>query len=176
MAQYVYVLTNPAMPGMVKIGQTSQDDVSTRVAQLYQTGVPVPFDIEFTASVDNSSDVESALHTAFAPYRVNPRREFFRIDPEQAIAILRLFHRGEQAVVARQAENEIDAESIAAGQQLRRRRPNMNFLEMGIPIGSTLHFTQGEASVTVTTEKRVRLGGQELLFNSRNTAVVECRL
>ena len=39
----VYVLTNPAMPGLVKIGRTDQDDANTRIAQLYTTGVPVPF-------------------------------------------------------------------------------------------------------------------------------------
>ena len=65
----VYVLTNPAMPGLVKIGKTSQDDHATRVSQLYTTGVPVPFDIEYACKVPNPADVEKALHTAFAPQR-----------------------------------------------------------------------------------------------------------
>lgn len=43
----VYVLTNSAMPGLVKIGYTSQDDANSRIAQLYTTGVPVPFTIEY---------------------------------------------------------------------------------------------------------------------------------
>ena len=38
----VYVLTNSAMPGLVKIGYTAQDDANSRIAQLYTTGVPVP--------------------------------------------------------------------------------------------------------------------------------------
>lgn len=42
----VYVLTNPAMPGLVKIGKTARDD-NTRIAELYITGVPVPFNIDF---------------------------------------------------------------------------------------------------------------------------------
>ena len=41
---YVYVLTNPAMPGLVKIGRTDSSDPTTRVTQLYPTGVPVPFE------------------------------------------------------------------------------------------------------------------------------------
>ena len=39
----VYVLTNPAMPGIVKIGRT-QSDLGSRLSQLYSTGVPVPFE------------------------------------------------------------------------------------------------------------------------------------
>ncbi|MFT7387743.1 MAG: hypothetical protein ACI8VC_000984 [Candidatus Endobugula sp.] len=42
-AGIVYVLTNPAMPGIVKIGKTSRDSVDARLNELYSTGVPVPF-------------------------------------------------------------------------------------------------------------------------------------
>ena len=40
----VYVLTNSAMPGLVKIGMTTRDSVDTRMKELYSTGVPVPFE------------------------------------------------------------------------------------------------------------------------------------
>ena len=77
--QIVYVLTNPAMPSLVKIGQTSSMDVKNRLVQLYTTGVPFPFKLEFACKVSNSVEVEKALHQAFAPYRVNPSREFLAI-------------------------------------------------------------------------------------------------
>ena len=73
----VYVLTNSAMPGLVKIGYTAQDDANSRIAQLYTTGVPVPFTIEYACKVQNAEEVEKALHVAFGPNRINPRREFF---------------------------------------------------------------------------------------------------
>lgn len=41
----VYVLTNSAMPGLVKICFTAQDDANSRIAQLYTTGAPVPFEL-----------------------------------------------------------------------------------------------------------------------------------
>jgi hypothetical protein len=42
--EIVYVLTNAAMPGLTKIGKTTQEDVKSRLSQLYTTGVPVPFE------------------------------------------------------------------------------------------------------------------------------------
>lgn len=34
------------------------------------------------------------MHEAFAPKRVNGRREFFQVQPEQAMAVLALHHQG----------------------------------------------------------------------------------
>ena len=39
----LYVLNNPAVEGLVKIGKTTRD-VSLRLADLYSTGVPLPFE------------------------------------------------------------------------------------------------------------------------------------
>lgn len=34
----VYLLTNPVMPGLVKIGMTAQEDIDKRMKELYTTG------------------------------------------------------------------------------------------------------------------------------------------
>ena len=80
----VYLLTNPVMPGLVKIGMTTRDDIDARLKELYTTGVPVPFECQFACKVDKKDcvKIEHALHTAFAPQRVNANREFFRIQVE----------------------------------------------------------------------------------------------
>ena len=44
----------------------------------------------YAIEVEDCSKVESVLHIAFGPSRVNPNREFFKIEAEQAIAILKL--------------------------------------------------------------------------------------
>lgn len=157
----VYVLTNPVMPGLVKIGRTEQADAAVRIGQLYTTGVPVPFEIAFAAQVENPDEVESALHAAFAPNRVNPKREFFRIEPEQVIAILKLLHVADATPQIAQQPTGLDPESVAATQQQRSRRPNFNFVEMGIPIGSVLQSVHGDTQVTVVDARRVRLGDEE---------------
>jgi hypothetical protein len=82
----VYVVTNPAMPGLVKIGWTENTDAKIRIDQLYTTGVPVPFEIAYACKTSRGEEVEKALHTAFAPHRVNPKREFFRIDIAQSLS------------------------------------------------------------------------------------------
>ncbi|HEX8177208.1 MAG TPA: GIY-YIG nuclease family protein [Pyrinomonadaceae bacterium] len=158
----VYVLSNPAMPGLVKIGRTSHDDANIRIAQLYTTGVPVPFTIEFAGRIPNSEEVEKALHTAFAPYRVNPKREFFRIEPEQAIAILKLLHTEDATAEILQQPNTLDQQSVAAAEHLKSRRPNLNFEEMGIPIGSNLQSIHTDTVVEVIAAKKVRLGDEEM--------------
>lgn len=160
--QVVYVLTNPAMPGFVKIGKTSIEDVNQRLAQLYTTGVPFPFELAYACKVANADEVERALHRAFAPNRANPKREFFNIEPDQAIAILKLLHVEDATAEIAMAQTGIPAVEVEAGKQYEARRPNFNFRQMGIPIGSTLHFTESDATVTVCGERKVRLGDEEL--------------
>lgn len=168
----VYVLSNPAMPNLVKIGRTSQEEASSRIAQLYTTGVPVPFNLEYACRVQNSEEVEKALHVAFGPSRVNPRREFFSIAPEQAIAILKLLHTEDATETVSQQPTELDQQSITAGEQLTSRRPNLNFYEMVIPDGSLLQSTHNATTVTVVAPKRVKLGEEELSLTAATRIVL----
>ena len=150
------------MPGLVKIGYTTQDDANSRIAQLYTTGVPVPFELKYACKVQNAEEVEKALHIAFSPHRINPKREFFKIDPEQAIAILKLLHTEDATSEIERQPTTLDQESVIAAEQLKSKRPNMSFLEMGIPIGSELHYVHGTSTVTVSSAKRVRFNGEEV--------------
>ena len=163
MSGLVYLLTNPAMPGLVKIGKTTRADPIVRMKELYSSpGVPVPFECACAIEVDDETAVELALHTAFGPYRTNPRREFFNIDSLQAEAILRQMG-GEDKTPEVNAENQtIDQESRKAATRLLQRRPNMNFLEMGIPIGSCLTAVDYDETVIVVAEKKVSFKDQEM--------------
>lgn len=93
---YVYILTNPAMPGLIKIGKTRLNPTD-RANQLQTTGVPQGFQVEFACHTPDPEAVEQAMHVAFGPRRVNDRREFFEIEPSQAIAVLSLHHQGQGA-------------------------------------------------------------------------------
>jgi hypothetical protein len=87
MAEIVYVLTNEAMPGLIKIGCTT-GDLAGRIRGLYQTGVPLPFELFYACEVQDCAFVEKQLHEAFGDHRVSKNREFFRLAPERARAAL----------------------------------------------------------------------------------------
>ena len=168
----VYVLTNPAMPGLVKIGRTDNTDANIRIAQLYTTGVPVPFTLEYACKVNNPDEVEKALHIAFGPQRTNPKREFFNIEPEQAIAILRLLNTEDATQEVLGQKTEIDAESAQAAVALKAKRPNMNFIEMGIPEGSVLHSVDDDSTATVVSPKKVLFRDEEMSLTAATRIIL----
>ena len=122
----VYVLTNPAMPGIVKIGKTTRGSVDARLSELYSTGVPVPFECSFAGKVTDEAKVERAFHLAFGPYRINPKREFFEIEPEQAIALLELMVVENVTPQLQLEADSVDESSKDASRKLKSRRPVQN--------------------------------------------------
>ncbi|MCY4268777.1 MAG: GIY-YIG nuclease family protein [Gammaproteobacteria bacterium] len=160
-AGIVYVLTNPAMPGLVKIGKTARGSVDARLAELYSTGVPVPFECAFAARVNDEAKVENAFHRAFGPYRLNPKREFFQIEPEQAIALLELMADEDVTPTLQQEAASVDKDAKEASNKLKARRPRQNFVEMGIPPGSELCFFEDpHETITVVSERKVNFRGE----------------
>ncbi len=156
---YVYVATNPAMPNMVKIGSTAQNDPQSRITSLFTTSVPVPFELEYAAAIaDDPSRVERALHLAFKPYRLHPKREFFKIEPYQPIAILRLL---DVADITEQAKSDVETERSQEDRdalELVKRRPTLNFDELELPKGSILTYLHDErVKAEIVDRRRVRL-------------------
>jgi hypothetical protein len=80
---WVYCLSNPSMPGLLKVGITERTP-EERAKELSTTGVPTPFVIEFAKRVKNPAQKEATLHALLEKYaeRTNARREFFRTTPE----------------------------------------------------------------------------------------------
>ena len=166
----VYLLTNPVMPGLVKIGMTAQKDIEKRMRELYTTGVPVPFECQFACKVKKGDcgKIEKALHTAFAPQRVNANREFFRIQVEQAKSILELFHHTDVTEeVSDEIENDLTDDDKAATKKARLHRPPLNFFEMGMKKGDVLQW-KDDPSVTLSvyTERTVIFEGKEMAISA----------
>ena len=131
MPNIVYVLTNPAMPGIVKIGMTDKLEVQPRMRDLYTTGVPLPFDCVIAREIEDkeAAEIERALHTAFDPYRINPYREFFEVEPEQVEVLLRVMPGRD--VTPREAgqSTDLDLDDKEASSKFKRRRSQTNELE-----------------------------------------------
>jgi hypothetical protein len=171
--EIVYVLANPAMPGLVKIGKTTQADVSLRMNQLYTTGVPVPFECVYAIEVSDCTKVETALHVAFSPNRINPNREFFKIDSEQAIAILKLL---EQKDVTPQVRSELNSNVSQAekdsGKKLKKR-PRMNFTEMGIQPNSELLFKDASTTVVIIDDRKVTFENEIMTLTAATKKIMD---
>lgn len=137
------------MPNLVKIGVT--DNVKERIKNLSQrTAIPTPFEVEYECMVEDCYKVEKALQAAFAPYRVNENREFFKIKTAQVTAILQLI----------QTENT--TEEATADQAEVKRNPRFKFLDMKIPVGADLVFVQdNEIKATVCENNNVIHNGKE---------------
>jgi hypothetical protein len=84
MRGFVYILSNPSMPDLVKIGKTTASPIQ-RMQELHSTGVPTPFELEFAAEVTDCHASERSAHDALAKHRVSTNREFFRVSVRRAI-------------------------------------------------------------------------------------------
>jgi len=169
----VYVLTNPAMPGLVKIGKTNRASVSMRLNELYSTGVPVPFECDFAGRVEDVSKVERAFHQAFSPYRINSKREFFQIEPDQAVALLELMVIEEVTPEFQAVADEVDESSKEASKKLKSSRPVQNFIEMGIDEGEIIEFARGELTCKVLSGRQVEFEGEVFYLTNLTKKLLE---
>ena len=78
-AGYVYCLSHPLFDGVYKIGCTKLDP-KVRAAQLSGTSHYIDFKVEFAIEVNDHEKMEKSIHTLLSKFRVNPKREFFKID------------------------------------------------------------------------------------------------
>jgi len=83
-AGFVYIMINPAMRGLVKIG-LSERSSKARAKELRGTGLPDDFVVVYDELVTDCEAVERRLHQRFDYYRYQPNREFFQIPVREAI-------------------------------------------------------------------------------------------
>jgi hypothetical protein len=152
MPNIIYVLTNLAMPGLVKIGHTKGETVESRVAQLSRdSGVPLPFECHFAAEVEDCDQLERKLHELFSESRINSRREFFRVDPEKVVLAVSI---GKfKDVTPRNPDIEVPKEEQEALKRDKERRPPINLYALNIKPGDTLTFSRDDNITAAVTER-----------------------
>lgn len=87
---YLYVLVNPAMPGLAKVGKTTRDP-EARVAELSAaTGVPTQFFLVYKHPVADCGAAELWVHKELERrgYRLASNREFFRGPVHEIVALI----------------------------------------------------------------------------------------
>jgi hypothetical protein len=87
---FIYVLMNPSMEEMLKIGKTNRDP-ETRMNELSKaTGVPTPFVLVYKELFNDCSNAEKVIHEILEmrEYRVSSNREFFSVPIHEAISLI----------------------------------------------------------------------------------------
>ena len=80
---WVYVLTNPSLPGVCKIGRTRRAP-AVRVREVNRAyGVALPFEVASKHFTPDAAAVEWMAHRALTRDRF-PTSELFRVDPARA--------------------------------------------------------------------------------------------
>ncbi len=167
----VYILTNEAMPGYIKIGRTDTS-VEQRMRELDRTSVPLPFQCYYAARVGDHVTLERTLHTAFGDHRVRSNREFFQLDPFKAKVIIELLAIED---VTPGADLFEDQESAEAVEKATRRSGQYDFAKYGIPVGSVLEYAR-DRNITATVHDERFMDFRGELVSPSKAAVLANRL
>ena len=122
----VYVISNVGSFGenVFKVGMTRRLEPMDRVRELGDASVPFPFDVHVMIASNDAPTLENKLHRALHKLRINklnPRREFFKVDIETIVRIVNENH-GEVRYVA-------DAEALQYRQSLEISDEDIEFIE-----------------------------------------------
>ena len=162
---YVYILTNPSFKeDWVKIGKSSRP-VNVRSKELDNTAVPLPFEIFATIRTVKFNEVEKLIHKTIdrlTDLRIRQNREFFNIQPQIALDILRdisttiddafieLYHNNQPIKEAAEVQDE----------EPHKRRAPFRFGMVNIQIGETVVFTPKNIKVKVASDNQVEYEGR----------------
>jgi hypothetical protein len=86
MKGWVYIITNPAMPGLLKVGYSTKDP-DLRAAELNHTGAPHPYIVEYEILIDDPYAIEQKTHLLLS--HRHEAKEWFRCEPEEAVLAIR---------------------------------------------------------------------------------------
>ena len=167
------MLTNPVMPGLVKIGCTT-GSVEDRIYDLSAaSGVPVAFQCHFAAQVSDMAAKERTLHQLFSDKRVNPRREFFEVAPEKVVLAIRMGPYSEVTPgKTNMAPDEVKALEKAEEADTKRRS-NIRLESIGITPGTVLTLSRdATVQATVVSGNRVEYDGQVMSLSASALAAL----
>lgn len=169
----VYVLTNDAMPGMIKIGKTT-GNVKDRMSSLYTTSVPLPFMCHYAKKFINHSAIEKNMHDVFSDKRVNRNREFFEVDPERVVNALQ-FIPGEDIITVDELNENLDKyDKIAVNKTKNKsRRNNINLTKI-LNIDDIIYFSRDKSIIaTIVSSTEINFNGEITSLSNSATKLLQ---
>ena len=145
---YIYIMTNPALKDMVKIGYAA--DVEARRQQLSTTALP--YDYEIYAIYETPGKLEDKkLHKMIdnlnPDLRVTPKREFYILSPEGAFELLEAI-----ATISGTKDKLKRVKNVQSKQTVKR--PPVNFTKCGIPVGAELIYVDDPSVKAIVVSDR----------------------
>ena len=146
---YIYIMTNPALINMVKIGYAT--NVEERRKQLSTTALPYEYEVYATYETNGNLE-DKKLHQLIddlnADLRVSKNREFYVMTPEQAYQLI------EAIAIISGSTNKLKRVKQTP---VTTKRPPIDFGKCGIPKGAELVYTEDEnIKVTVVNNHKVK--------------------
>lgn len=168
---WVYVLSNACMPGIYKIGMTTNDP-EARAKEISQgTGVPAPFEVVKAYFSQNPREDELIIHEELAEYRFNPNREFFKCPLaviEECICSNALFERSESV------SKIADDYSIVSFEVNKKLDLDELFEALGFTVfGDRLAIAERLIEMAAKTVRRLNIKGMSLVFSEGVATPVE---
>lgn len=148
MRGWVYLITNKAMPGLVKVGFTLKDP-DLRARELEQTGVPHPFVVEYEVLINDPRTVEQLVHQKLDSNR--ERKEWFRCEIQEAINAIQILVNG-TAILENYRNYRRQEEQVMPPAEVRINGGQENKKNIPVPSGADISKTPS----AVSTRKRVQ--------------------
>jgi hypothetical protein len=86
MKGWIYIISNKAMPGIIKIGYSTKDP-KLRAEELNHTGSPHPYIVEYEMLIEKPFEIEQKIHKVL--YNNHEGKEWFRCSIESAISAIK---------------------------------------------------------------------------------------
>lgn len=162
---YVYILTNPSFKeDWVKIGKSKRLP-NVRGRELFNTAVPLPYEVYATLKTEKYSKAEKLIHKSIdriSDLRITSKREFFNIAPEQAFEMLADI----KDLLGDEAEIELYGDNIKIEKKSdngkRKQGEVFNFYKKGIKDNEIVNF------IPDPNIKAVVSGGRQVVFEGKN--------
>lgn len=161
---YVYVLTNPSFKeNWVKIGKSKREP-EVRGKELYNTAVPLPYEIYATLKTEKYHEAEKMIHRSIdriTNLRIAANREFFNIAPEKAFEILSDI----KELIGDEAELELKGDNVesSANENGAKRKMSeiFDFYSRGLVDGDKIEFAdEPNYSAIVAGSRQVLFEGE----------------
>lgn len=183
MAGWVYILSNPEMPELLKIGFTERDPLSRAKEISQDTGVPSEFIVDYQVYSSRPYELERKVHELLHEYRLNNNREFFRCTHasaieaiKQAILILGLeddpstgleiYHTINKKVIEKRLKVKALYSKIKS--LVSQREQEKHLIE--------LFEKRKEALIKLNSELKVEIGNLKLSFYEKKKEILESKL